>query len=102
MLKTIKIQGERKLTMQMSLCAFAEEAEQKTYVSGYFEYRLLENGTAEIVKYKGNAEKTLNTMSSLTVLKNRPTRRTSADRYAAENRGDAGKTGSRDHLREVR
>ena len=42
--------------MQMSICAFAEEAEQKTYVSGNFEYRLLEDEIAEIVK-KGNAEK---------------------------------------------
>ena len=36
--------------------AFAEEAERKTFISGSFEYALLDDGTAEVTKYKGYAE----------------------------------------------
>ncbi len=36
--------------------AFAEEAERETFTSGDFEYALLDDGTAEITKYGGNAD----------------------------------------------
>ena len=42
------------LVVKMNVLGCAEEAEQETYISGNYEYRLLEDGTAEIVKYKGS------------------------------------------------
>ena len=36
--------------------AFAEEAERESFTSGDFEYALLDDGTAEITKYGGNAD----------------------------------------------
>ena len=36
--------------------AFAEEAERETFTSGDFEYALLDDDTAEITKYGGNAD----------------------------------------------
>ena len=40
-----------------AIFALAEEAEPTVYTSGEWEYVLLEDGTAEIAKYKGYAEK---------------------------------------------
>lgn len=39
----------------MAACAWAEEAEATVYTSGDWEYALLEDGTAEITGYNGNA-----------------------------------------------
>ena len=36
--------------------AFAEEAERESFTSGDFEYALLDDGSAEITKYGGNAD----------------------------------------------
>ena len=41
------------LVMQTGICVCAEEEPQETYTSGDYEYSLLEDGTVEIVKYKG-------------------------------------------------
>ncbi|MBR3475222.1 MAG: hypothetical protein IKH34_09200 [Oscillospiraceae bacterium] len=38
------------------LCAYAEEPEREVYSSGDYEYAILEDGTAEITKYTGEAE----------------------------------------------
>ena len=45
------------LLLMLGLCmtAAAEEGEPTVYRSGYYEYILLEDGTAEITRYTGNA-----------------------------------------------
>ena len=41
--------------LMMAACACAEEAEPTVYTSGDWKYVLLEDGTAEIAGYNGNA-----------------------------------------------